>query len=345
MADKTTVLRAGVIGAGSMGRNHIRLYSEINNVKLIAIADPDLDSLNRYASLYPIISYTDYRQMIAKEKLDLISLVAPTSLHFQIAKEVIEHGIHILIEKPLAENIERGRELIALAKKMGVILGVGHVERYNPVVKEIKSRMKSGILGKIFQITMRRIGPFPERIKDVGVLLDLSTHDIDILYYLTEAEIIRARTEAARYLHKKNEDLAVSTLRFSNGIIGVLIENWLSPVKVREIMVNAERGMLIADLLTQDLYFYENNYSLGSWDSLNIFRGMSEGNMTRFHIARAEPLRLELDAFAQAVQSQKAFAASGEDGLKALEMAVLLSESAGHQIQEWQRDQSSIIGE
>lgn len=333
MVEKTAILRAGVIGAGIMGRNHIRIYSEMDNVKLVAIADPDSNCLNRCTSLYSVNGYADYREMIEKEELDFISLAAPTNLHFPIAKEVIEHGIHILIEKPLASNIEEGRDLIDLANKMVVILGVGHVERYNPVINEMKNHLADGILGKVFQITIRRIGPFPERIKDVGVLLDLSTHDIDILYYLTDAGIINARTESARYLHEKNEDLAVSTLRFSNGIIGVLIENWLSPVKVREVTVNGERGMLIADLLTQDLYFYENNYSIGNWESLNIFRGMSEGNMTRFHLLRGEPLRLELAAFAEAIQKQQSFTASGEDGLKALAVAVQLSESANKQIQ------------
>ncbi|MEQ8175551.1 MAG: Gfo/Idh/MocA family oxidoreductase [Syntrophomonadaceae bacterium] len=332
MAEKAKILRAGVIGAGNMGRNHIRVYSEMNNVKLAAIADPDLDSLNRSTSLYSINGYADYREMIDKEDLNFISLVAPTCLHFPIAKEVLRRGIHILVEKPLASSVEEGRELIAAAKKIGVILGVGHVERYNPVINELKKHLATGTLGNVFQITIRRIGPFPERIKDVGVLLDLSTHDIDILYYLTQAEILNARTESARYLHEKNEDLAVSTLRFANGVIGVLIENWLSPVKVREVAVNGERGMLVADLLNQDLYFYENNYSTGSWESLNIFRGMSEGNMTRFYIARGEPLRLELAAFVEAVQKQQDFTASGEDGLKALTLAVRLSESAQNQI-------------
>ncbi len=334
MAEKISTLKAGVIGAGAMGRNHIRIYSELNDVKLVAIADPDLDSLNRSTSLFSIDGYADYREMIEKEDLDLISLVAPTSLHFPIAKEVIGCGIHILVEKPLASSVEEGCELIALARKMGVILGVGHVERYNPVINEMKNRIVQGILGRVFQITIRRIGPFPERIKDVGVLLDLSTHDIDILHYLTEADITRSWTESARYLHEKNEDLAVSTLRFSNGIIGILIENWLSPAKVREVVVNGEQGMLVADLLTQDLYFFQNNYSIGTWESLNSFRGMSEGNMTRFHILRGEPLLLELAAFAESVQKRQAFRANGEDGLKALQMAVLLSKSANNQVHD-----------
>lgn len=331
LAEQTKKLRAGVIGAGIMGRNHIRVYSEMNNIKLSAIADPVLDSLKRSASLHTINCYADYKEMLAKEELDLVSLAAPTNLHFPIARDVIRRGVNILIEKPLASSVEEGKELIALAKERGVILGVGHVERYNPVINELKNRMAAGILGKVFQITIRRIGPFPDRIKDVGVLLDLSTHDIDLLNYLTEARVERACTESARHLHAKYEDLAVSTLRFSNGIIGILIENWLSPLKVREVAVNGERGMLLADLLTQDLFFYENNYSIGDWASLNIFRGMSEGNMTRFHLQRGEPLRLELAAFADAIQNQQAFRANGEDGLNALEIAVGLSNSANNQ--------------
>lgn len=333
--DKAPILRAGVIGAGTMGRNHIRVYSEMSNIELAAIADSDLEILSRSAALYSIKGYVDYKEMIAKEKLDLVSIAAPTNLHFSIAKKVMERGINTLIEKPLASSIEEGRELISFAKDRGVILGVGHVERYNPVVNELKERIAGGILGKIFQITIRRIGPFPDRIKDVGVLLDLSTHDIDLLYYLTEAKAVRACTESSRYLHEKYEDLAVSTLRFSNGIIGVLIENWLSPLKVREVVVNGEMGMLVADLLTQDLFFYENNYLRGEWESLNIFRGMSEGNMTRFHLQKGEPLRLELAAFAEAVLKQQAFRPNGEDGLKALELARGLSICANNQTHKY----------
>lgn len=321
--------RAGVIGVGAMGRNHARVYSEMDEVELVAVADQEQDCLSRIAARINVNTYLDYQEMISRESLDMVSVAVPSSFHYQVARNLIQQGLNILIEKPLSSSIEEGQELIELAEEKGIILGVGHVERFNPVIREIKTRLEDGMLGRVFQITVRRTGPFPERIKDVGVLLDLATHDIDLMYYLTGAEVQNVWTEAARVLHSRHEDLAVSTLRFNNGVIGVLIENWLSPAKVRDVTINGERGMLVADLLTQDLHFYANNYTVSNWESLGVFRGMTEGDMTRFHMVRTEPLRLELEAFARAVARQEPFPVSGEDGLRAIVMAQRLINSAG----------------
>lgn len=318
-------LRAAVIGLGVMGRNHARVYSEMEQVNLVALADPDADSLKSSLRRIPVNLYLDYREMLQTESLDLVSLAVPTRLHYALARDLIQQGINVLVEKPLASSQAEGNELINMARQKGVVLGVGHVERFNPVLTELKERLNSDLLGRVFQITIRRIGPFPERIKDVGVLLDLATHDIDILYFITGSEVENIWIESSRCLHENHEDLAVSAIRFNNGTIGVLIENWLSPIKIREIVVNGEKGMLVANLLTQDLYFYQNNYTSGSWQSLNVFRGMAEGDMTRFHIQRGEPLHLELEAFLEAVAGHKPFPVQGPEGLKALALVERLA--------------------
>lgn len=326
MERESATLRAAVIGLGSMGRNHARVYTEMDNIDLVAAADLNLGSISGFSDKEGFHLYENYLEMLEREKLDLVSVAVPTRFHHQVGMEVIRRGIHVLIEKPLASNREEGEELIELARTSGVILGVGHIERFNPVVQALKNHLNQRLLGRLFQITIRRIGPFPERIKDVGILLDLASHDTDLLYYLGEAEASRAQCESARCLHEKYEDLAISTVRFSNGIIGVLLENWLSPIKIREITVNGEEGMLVADLLTQDLYFFNNNYTKSQWESINIFRGMAEGDMTRFHLQRGEPLRNELDAFAQAVRRRCPFSVSGSDGLRALLLVQRLQE-------------------
>lgn len=320
--------RTAVIGVGSMGRNHARVYSEMSAVTLEAVADPDEESLRTVASRCRARPYSDYREMLAREPLDLVSVAVPPRLHLQVAEDVIERGINLLVEKPLAPSVAEAERIIHLAERRGVLLGVGHVERFNPVVAALRSRLVEGQLGRVFQITVRRIGPFPSRVKDVGVFMDLATHDIDVMLHLTGSDVEKVSAESARMLHDQHEDLAVGLLRFANGVIGVLIENWLSPTKIREVVVNGERGMLLADFLTQDLYYFENNYTESSWNSLQVFRGMAEGNMTRYYLHRDEPLRLELEAFVRAVTSDSKFPVGGEDGLKVVRVVQLLAAAA-----------------
>jgi UDP-N-acetylglucosamine 3-dehydrogenase len=326
---KTAPLKTGVIGTGSMGRNHARVYSEMNSVTLTALADTNEAALLPLAERYRAKPYTSYREMLEKEKPDIVSIAVPTRAHFEVASEAIERGVNVLVEKPLAMTLDEGKRLIALAAAHNVKLGVGHIERFNPVVGALKKKLEEGVLGRVLQVTIRRIGPFPERIKDVGVFLDLATHDLDLLLYLNASGVTRARAEASQVLHSQHEDMAVGMLRFNDGMIGVIIENWLSPTKLRDAIVNGERGMMVADFIAQDLYFYENNYTASSWVSLQTFRGVAEGNMVRYHLDKNEPLRLELEAFARSVSTGAPFMVTGEDGLKTMELVEKLTASAG----------------
>lgn len=321
-------LRVGVIGVGAMGRNHIRVYKNLDKVELVAVSDVDKKSLDYIKERYNLKTYTDYRQMLENGKLDIISVAVPTKLHFKVANDVIEKGVNLLIEKPIASTTKEGREIIKLAKIKCIHLGVGHTERFNPVVATVKKYLDDNKLGRVFQIMIRRIGPFPPRVRDVGVFLDLATHDLDVMCYLVGSEIKTLSAESGRLVHSKHEDLAASLLRFNNGIIGILVENWLSPTKIRDIYINGEKGMFLADFIAQDLYFYENNYTSSPWDSLQVFRGMAEGNMTRYYITRDEPLRLELEAFVNSVLYNKPFLVSGEDGLRAVELAERLAKDS-----------------
>lgn len=318
-------VRAAVIGVGAMGRNHARVYSHLDGVELVGIADSDPAALEWISKRFPTRTYPNYNEMLAAERVDIASITVPTGLHEQVACDLMARGVHVLVEKPLAADVIEGERIIEVARQSGVCLGVGHIERFNPAIITLKRQLESGHLGRVFQIMIRRIGPFPARIKDVGVFLDLATHDIDVMNYLIGSEVVRVATETAQLLHTHNEDLAASLLRFANGVIGVLVENWTSPTKIRDLSVSGERGMFVVDFLAQDLYFFENNYTASNWDSLQVFRGMSEGNMTRFAITRDEPLRLELEAFVRAVTEGMPFPVSSQDALRAVRIAERLA--------------------
>jgi predicted dehydrogenase len=318
---RQVTVRAAVIGVGSMGWNHARVYNELESVNLVAVADLDAEVAKRAAHVYGVRDYTDYQQMLRHEELDVVSIAVPTQSHLETALATLQQGCHILVEKPIASTIEEGREMVALAASRGLGLAVGHIERFNPAIIELERRLKRGEAGQVFQIHARRLGPFPARIRDVGVVIDLATHDLDIMRYLLGSEVERIYAETEQKIHTEHEDLLMGLLRFENGAIGLLSINWLTPTKIRELMVTGEKGMFLVNYLTQDLYFYENDHVDSQWGSLGLLRGVSEGNMVRLRIEKREPLQVEIEAFVQAVLKGGELAVRGEDGLTALALA------------------------
>lgn len=317
--------RLGVIGVGSIGFNHARVLSELSNVELVAVVDVEEQAAQAVARRYRLNAYTDYRRMLDGEQLDALTIAVPTNNHFEVAMEVIRRGIPLLIEKPIASTMEEGRQLIAAAAAQCVMLMVGHIERFNPSVTALKAHLADGELGRVFQIDAHRQGPFPDRVRDVGVVIDLAVHDLDVMRYVSGAEITRVYAETERHIHSEREDLLSGVTRMSDGTIGTLSINWLTPTKIRELYVTGERGMFRLDYLTQDLYFFENALASGpKWEAIRVLRGVSEGRMIRHVIAKKEPLRAELEAFCNAVLSKLPAPVSGADGLKALELAQAL---------------------
>jgi len=287
-------LRVAVIGVGSMGRNHARVYWETPDVELVGIADANPVLAESMARKFGTQGFTDFREMLEQTRPDAVTLATPTSLHRDMALEIVQRGVHLLVEKPIAFSIEAGQEIIQAAKEYGVKLMVGHVERFNPAVMALKQHIKAGDLGRVFQLDARRQGPFPSRINDVGVVIDLATHDMDILNYLIGSSISRMHVELNRYLHQSHEDMLSAVLRFESGVIGVLDINWLTPTKIRELTVIGERGMFVANYLTQDQTFYENDLCHGKqWQELALV-GVSEGRIIRQKVQRREPLFEEL---------------------------------------------------
>jgi UDP-N-acetylglucosamine 3-dehydrogenase len=304
-------LRAGVIGLGSMGVNHARVYTEMDGVELAAVADASPERLAQATTA--ATAHDDYRRMLAEARLDLVSVCVPTLLHQEVALATIESGVAALVEKPIAATLEQGREMARTARVAGVPLMIGHVERFNPAVREVKRLLAEGRLGRVFQVYARRTGPFPQRVRDVGVVHDLAPHDIDIMSFLLELPVERVYAATARGIATEHEDLLTGVLCFRNGVTGILDVNWLTPLKVRQLAVLGEKGLLQADYISQEVRFYPK----GEATSPELIR-----------VEKKEPLRLELEAFVEAVREGREPPVTAEDGLSALEIASLLVESA-----------------
>ena len=322
-------LKVAVIGTGSMGMNHLRVLKDFNeeHVHLVGVAETYEPSLKQAVGRFHIPGYSDYREMVEKARPDLVAVVVPTHLHFEVASYVLDQGINVLVEKPMTSTVEEALVLIQLARVRGVKLAVGHIERFNPAVIAVRQHLVAGELGKMFHLHARRLGPFPPRIRDVGVTLDLATHDIDVMRYLADAEVEHVYSETQRHIHTRHEDLLLGVLRFTNQAIGVLDVNWLTPTKVRELSITGEKGMYLINYLTQDVYFYENDYTTTSWDALRSLTGVSEGTMTRLKIQKAEPLRLEYEDVIDAIRNDAMPTVSGEDGVAVLRVVLQLSGS------------------
>ena len=320
-------IKVAVIGAGSMGMNHLRVLRDFNEeqVELVGVAEPYEPNLQHAISRFHIAGFTDYRQMVEQTHPDLVAVVVPTHLHFEVASYLLDQGNNVLLEKPMTSSIEEAKALIQLASIRGAKLAIGHIERFNPAVIEVKKHLIAGELGQMFHLHARRLGPFPPRIRDVGVTLDLATHDIDVMRYLADAEVEHVYAETRQHIHTTHEDLLLGVLRFTNRAIGVLDVNWLTPTKVRELSITGEKGMYLINYLTQDVYFYENDYTTTTWDALRSLTGVSEGTMTRLKIQKAEPLRLEYEDVVAAIRQDALPTVSGEDGLAVLKVVSQLA--------------------
>ena len=322
------MIRTAVIGVGAMGKNHARVYYQLSDSQLVAVSDSNQEIADNIGKLYGVPAYSNYIEMLEKEKPEAVSIVVPTALHKEVALEVLKRGAHILIEKPIASTVEDAETIIKVAKEAKRVLMIGHIVRFNSAHQALKQKLDAGELGRVFQIFCRRAGPFPGRVRDVGCVIDLAPHDVDIMRFLTGMDPKRVFAEIEQRIHTDHEDMVFALFRFPDHITGALEINWLTPTKLRELYVLGERGMFKVDDLVQDLYFYENaKVTSDLWAGLSNLKGVSEGSMTRFALNRKEPLQTELDAFLQAVSGKITAPVTGEDGLAALKISLALIES------------------
>jgi predicted dehydrogenase len=309
-----------------MGRHHARVYGELPDVELVAVADVSEAAVAHATRGRVVRGYADAEALLDRERPDIVSVAVPTSLHHDIVAQALERGVHALVEKPIASTVDEAWRMIRVAERTGTGLMVGHIERFNPAIVELKRRLAQA--GTIYQVAARRVGPFPDRIRDVGVVVDLASHDIDAMRFLLDLPVERLYAETERRIHTAYEDMIVGTIRFAGGIVGSLEVNWLTPTKIRELSVVGSRGTFIANYLTQDLAFFENNVVAAGWDDLATLRGMSEGNAIRYAFRRQEPLRAEIEAFVAYARDGGPCPAAPEDAAETLDVALGLIEAA-----------------
>ena len=310
-----------------MGRNHLRVLTARSDVRVVAIADPDVAVLDAASAASGAQPYAQPLAMVAEAELDAVVVAAPTTAHLAIALAAIDRGLPVLVEKPLAASTADAARIAVAAGERGVAVQVGHVERFNPAVLELGRLLEAGWLSTIFAIASRRAGPFPARIRDVGVTVDLATHDADILSWVAGERPERVYAETARRIHADHEDLLFGLLHFPSGARGMLDVNWLTPAKRRQLLVVGEEGMFELDYLTQHLTFTRATDTTNP-KLIGGFAPTFEGEVVELPVAAAEPLAAELDAFLRVVRLGERPLVDADDGLWAVAVADALLLSA-----------------
>src|ERR1043166_618427 len=289
-------LRIGVIGIGTMGSNHARVLAGISGVQLVGAADPDRAQreLVTRALGCPAVESVE---ALLDLGVDAVTIAAPTHLHRDIALTCIARGIHVLVEKPIASSVEEGWEIIAAARHAGVTLMAGHVERFNPAVQAIKDAIRGE---DILSIAITRVGPFPPRMSNVGVVIDLAVHDIDLICWFTESEIVEVQPQLSS-AKAEREDIALLQFRTASGVLAHINTNWLTPFKARTVHVATRNKYVMGDLLTRQVS--------------ECFGFQPDGSYSMRHlpVGYAEPLRAELVAFVNAIRSGETPAVTGEE--------------------------------
>ncbi|MCL2849858.1 MAG: Gfo/Idh/MocA family oxidoreductase [Micrococcales bacterium] len=317
-------LRAGLVGAGSMGRHHARVLRELPGVELVAIVDPAGDTFGTAQGL-PV--HHDVSALVA-QGVDMAVVAAPTGLHESIGLELAAAGVHTMVEKPVAATVPGAQRLHEAFTSAGLVGAVGHIERFNPALQALRARVLAGELGDVYQVTTRRQGPFPQRIADVGVVKDLATHDIDLTAWLVGSPFVSVAAQVARKSGRLHEDMVAATGLLADGTVVNHLVNWLSPMKERLTVVTGERGALVADTIAADLTYYANGTFTTEWESVVSFRGVTEGDVTRFALAKREPLRVQHEAFRDAVLGTGDHIVAMAEGMDTLVVAEAFLESA-----------------
>lgn len=293
------MIRTGVVGVGMIGQHHARIYSELPDCELVGVADRNLETAQKVGEKYKTSYYQQYRKLY--DKVDAVSIAVPTPLHKQIALDFINRGIHCLVEKPIASTVDDAKEMIEAAKKNDVKLMVGHVERFNPAVGKLKQMIDEGELGRLILISARRVGPFSRRIREVGIIIDSATHDIDIARYLVGKDPVNVFTKAGKIKHRK-EDHAIVVLDFDDVAASIEV-NWFTPHKVRTLVATGTEAIAYLDYIDQNLEVYSPKQKIIPT------------------IQKGEPLKLELEHFLKCIKNNEKPLVNGEEGLKVLEIA------------------------
>ncbi|WP_038165815.1 Gfo/Idh/MocA family oxidoreductase [Verrucomicrobium sp. BvORR106] len=298
-------IKVGVAGVGAMGKNHARVLASLPNAHLTAIFDLDRARAEELAALYGAKAVTTLEDLAAE--VDAAAVAVPTIAHRQVAGFLLEQGKHVLVEKPLSESLTEAQELVALADAKGLVLQVGHIERFNPVMKQLESRMQQPRF-----IEATRLSPFPNRSMDIGVVLDVMIHDLEIILHLVRSPVVSVDAVGVPVLTRR-EDIANARLRFANGCVANVTSSRVSDKKMRKIQVFHGEGYISLDYQEQSGHMYRR-------DGMSIAR-------EDVPVEKDEPLKLELAAFVDCARKGATPLVSGQQGTEALKLAILITEA------------------
>lgn len=294
-------LNVAVIGCGPWGRNHARVYNELDNARLQAVCDKDITIASKIGARYGIEWFTDAAEMLELDGVDALSICTPTTSHADIAIAAIEAGKHVLVEKPMTRTVEEAKSLIKAAENEGLHLSVGFVERFNPAVMEAKKMIERGVVGDVILARSTRVSRRPPRVGDIGVVKDLAIHEVDIVNYIFGLEAASVYATIGNISHEF-EDYANIIIRFEDNRNAFIEANWLTPRKVRSLILTGREGLITVQYQTQEVTV-EN-----------------DSRLYMPHIERQEPLYLELQHFVDSILRDEPPQPSGCDGLRALEI-------------------------
>ena len=309
--------RAAVIGFGAMGRNHARVLDSMKDVELIGIVDPAITDEQQKDFPYRIVKLEDLPDF----KIDFAVVAVPTAFHETVVLQLVEYGINYLVEKPITNSLQSALNLCDVTEKAGLLGAVGHIERYNSALQQAKKRIEGGQLGEIYQIATRRQGPFPSRISDVGVILDLMSHDLDLTSWVAGSKYVNISGKSITRSGRLTEDMVCAVGELEKGQIVNHVVNWLSPLKERQVTITGENGTFLVNTLTSELIFYENPGQILTHRELAHFRGVAIGEIINYSFNKPEPLLVELQSFVDHLLGKSQNTVSLREGIHVLELA------------------------
>lgn len=311
-------IKVGVIGVGYLGQHHVRIFSELPNVELVGIVDINEKRAKEMASLYQVPTCTtDYRDLLGK--VEAVSIVTPTSTHFKIAKDFLEKGIHIFVEKPVTQTLEEAEKLVELASGKDLVFQVGHIERFNGAVQQLKN-----IILNPYYVKCERLGPFEPRVADVGVVLDLMIHDVDILLNLVEDEIAEIYS-VGQSVVSKFEDIALAQILFKNGCFASILASRVSQKKLRTLTIIQKDSYVFLDYSTQDIEIHRRATSAYLLTPEEI-RYSQESFVEHLSIQKDNPLKLEILHFINCINGKENPVVDNKQDLKTLEVTLKIVE-------------------
>ena len=315
------MINVAVIGIGNMGKHHVRNYSSLGNVNLVAVCDLDEERGKEIALKFSCKYYQNYDEMFDKEDIDAVTIAVPTKFHKEVTLNVLSKGKHVLLEKPISDNVKDAEEIIEKAKEKNLKFMIGHIERFNPAVVKLKEIINQGKLGKVISIIARRVGPFPPQMKGSSIIIDSAVHDIDVMNYLLDKKPTSILSHGnCTSDNLNNEDCAEILLRYPD-VSGFIQVNWVTPIKIRNLSVTGTLGYAELDYVDQKLIMYKsfiNKELVNFLDVVNLAKLIK----SEIEIKKEEPLSVELKSFIGCIENDIDPLVSVKDGLDALEIAI-----------------------